>query len=243
VVFMDVLPDPMVELQAVGRVHRIGQRSETTVWHIVSTGSVDVVLRQLDTYRYEVRLRTLLRGLVDSLPVDAKIDSRATREMAGGLQHVEGEEEEEEEEVAVEVLSEEEEEQDAGADNGPLAMEGSMADGHTSADKSHAAAEPDRSAEGPLPEEEGAAPADMMVTDDDVVASPSARANHASSHVPSHVHVPVVPIANTTINADAEKRQRRIERLAELKEHFEQGLLADQGTYRHLVAMAYRDEL
>ena len=49
--------------------------------------------------------------------------------------------------------------------------------------------------------------------------------------------------APSTADAGAEKTQRRIERLAELKEDFERGRLADHATYCQLVAMAYRDEL
>ena len=107
VVLMDVLLDPMVELQAIGRVHRIGQKSETTVWHVVSRGSVDVALRHLDAHRYEVRLKTLLRGLVDSLPVDAEVDSQATQAMvASSADEAELEENEDDEEVPVDANEE-----------------------------------------------------------------------------------------------------------------------------------------
>ena len=90
VILMDVLPDPMVELQAIGRVHRISQKHETTVWHVVSRGSIDVVLRHirnLGPHRREVCLRSLLvtrpgDASLEKLPALAEIDSPETQELA-----------------------------------------------------------------------------------------------------------------------------------------------------------------
>ena len=72
VVLMDVVLDPMVELQAIGRVHRIGQQYETNVWHVLTRGSVDVALRHLGDSRGELRLRSLLPS-VAGLKADAEI--------------------------------------------------------------------------------------------------------------------------------------------------------------------------
>ena len=46
VVFVDVLNSALLESQAKARVARIGQRAETTAWHLVATDSVDEPLRR-----------------------------------------------------------------------------------------------------------------------------------------------------------------------------------------------------
>ena len=92
-----------------------------------------------------------------------------------------------------------------------------------------------RSAEEPRQEGDAADTADEMAADVVHVSPPSA-ADGASSSASRAL------VAGVATDAGAEKRQRRIERLAELKEDFDQGR-TDRALYCQLVAMAYRDEL
>ena len=77
VVLLDVLPDPAIEMQAIGRVHRVGQEKESVVWHIVSRGSMDVLQRLQDSSRAEKKIGPLLQHM-RTLPSHAEIDDDET---------------------------------------------------------------------------------------------------------------------------------------------------------------------
>ena len=224
VVLMDVLPDPMVELQAIARVHRVGQTSETTVWHVVSRGSVDVMLRHLGVHRGEVRLKSLIPAL-SVLPSKAEVRSPETRaavrfdEVAAFA--------EADEDDAGEMMDAPGDHREAAALAGPSEEQGHPCAGTSGAEAMEGV------------EEHG-----------ERVERTVQRALRGEAEAESSAPAPLMPppaVANADqgsllVQAAADPRTIRKRKLAMLKQDFDDGEY-DRPTYEAMVARVYKGDI